>query len=116
MFSPQSVWRCLDPYPAAFLRCPCPFLLAEPRPHLTCKRFGALRSRHHSPLRCSHRGRVPLAFFHHTCLQPLAYQLSYPAGTDPPCDQPPQQLLIDGGKEAFAIDQRPPIRSIRVVL
>src|SRR5919197_1772265 len=43
MLSPQSVWRCLDPYPAALLRCPYPFLPAEPRPHLTCKRFGALR-------------------------------------------------------------------------
>jgi len=43
MLSPQSVWRCLDPYPAALLRCPYPFLPAKPRPHLTCKRFGALR-------------------------------------------------------------------------
>ena len=43
MVSPQSLWRCLDPYPAALLRCPYPFLPAEPRPHLTCKRFGALR-------------------------------------------------------------------------
>jgi hypothetical protein len=42
LFSPQSVWRCLDPYPAALLRCPCPFLPEELRPHLTCKRFGAL--------------------------------------------------------------------------
>jgi len=42
MLSPQSVWRCLDPYPAALLRCPCPFLPEELRPHLTCKRFGAL--------------------------------------------------------------------------
>ena len=24
MFSPQSVWRCLDPYPAALLRCALP--------------------------------------------------------------------------------------------
>jgi hypothetical protein len=43
MLSPQSVWRCLDPYPAALLRCPYPFLPEEHRPHLTCKRFGALR-------------------------------------------------------------------------
>lgn len=42
MLSPQSLRRCLDPYPAALLRCPDPFLPAEPRPHLTCKRFGAL--------------------------------------------------------------------------
>jgi hypothetical protein len=41
--SPQSVWRCLDPYPAALLRCTCPFLPAELRPHLTCNRFGALK-------------------------------------------------------------------------
>jgi hypothetical protein len=43
MLSPQSLWRGLDPYPAAPLRCPYPFLPAELRPHLTCKRFGALR-------------------------------------------------------------------------
>jgi len=42
MLSPPSVWRCLDPYPAALLQCVCPFLPAEPRPHLTCNRFGAL--------------------------------------------------------------------------
>src|SRR4030095_13023991 len=42
MLSPQSLWRRLDPYPAALLRCPYPFLPAELRPHLTCKRFGAL--------------------------------------------------------------------------
>src|SRR5712671_3767007 len=41
MFSPQSVWRCLDPYPAALLRCSYPLLPAEHRPHLTCKRFRA---------------------------------------------------------------------------
>ena len=40
--SPQSVWRCLDPYPAALLQCSCPFLPAELRPHLTCNKFGAL--------------------------------------------------------------------------
>src|SRR5216684_2095839 len=43
MLSPQSVWRCLDPYPAALLRCPYPFLPEEPRPHHTCNWFGALR-------------------------------------------------------------------------
>src|SRR5262245_46912228 len=42
MLSPQSVWRCLDPYPAALLRCTYPFLPAEPRPHLTSNRFGSL--------------------------------------------------------------------------
>ena len=41
--SPPSVWRCLDPYPAALHRCNCPFLPDEHRPHLTCKRFGTLR-------------------------------------------------------------------------
>src|SRR5262245_59235132 len=43
MLSPQSLWRCLDPYPAAPLQCSCPFLPKELRPHLTCNRFGALR-------------------------------------------------------------------------
>ena len=43
MLSPQSVWRCLDPYPAALRRCLYPFLPDELRPHLTCNRFGAVR-------------------------------------------------------------------------
>jgi hypothetical protein len=43
MLSPPSLWRGLDPYPAALLRCPYPFLPEAHRPHLTCKRFGALR-------------------------------------------------------------------------
>ena len=43
MLSPQSVWRCFDPDPAALLRCPYPFLPEEPRPHHTCNWFGALR-------------------------------------------------------------------------
>ena len=48
MLSPQSLWRCLDPYPAAPLRCAYPFLPAELRPHLTCNRFGARHYRHDS--------------------------------------------------------------------
>jgi len=38
--SPQSLYRCLDPYPAAFLRCSCPFLPEGLRPHLREQRFG----------------------------------------------------------------------------
>ena len=38
--SPQSVYRCLDPYPAVPLRCSCPFLPEEHRPHHQVKRFG----------------------------------------------------------------------------
>src|SRR5438093_1778033 len=41
-FSPPAVCRGVDPYPAALLRGACPFLPAEPRPHLPCNRFGAL--------------------------------------------------------------------------
>ena len=38
--SPQSLYRCLGPYPAAFLRCSYPFLPEGLRPHLRPQRFG----------------------------------------------------------------------------
>jgi len=38
--SPQSLYRRLDPYPAVFLRCSCPFLPEGLRPHLREQRFG----------------------------------------------------------------------------
>jgi hypothetical protein len=40
--SPQSLYRCLDPYPAASLRCICPFLPKERRPHHRDYWFGTL--------------------------------------------------------------------------
>ena len=40
--SPQSFYGCLDPYPAALLRCSCSFLPGQHRPHLRRNRFGAL--------------------------------------------------------------------------
>ena len=48
LLSPQSLCRCLDPYPAAPLRCSHPFLHKEHRPHLTCKRFGTRNHRRYS--------------------------------------------------------------------
>ncbi len=39
--SPQSLYRCLDPYPVAPLRCLSPFLPEEQRPHLTGHKFGS---------------------------------------------------------------------------
>lgn len=44
--SPQSVCRCLGPYPAALSRCSCPFLPERHRPHLTYERFGAPEGPH----------------------------------------------------------------------
>ena len=38
--SPQSLYRCLDPYPAASLWCTYSFLPKGLRPHLTVHRFG----------------------------------------------------------------------------
>jgi hypothetical protein len=35
-----SLWRCLDPYPAVFVRCLCPFLPQRQRPHVTGNTFG----------------------------------------------------------------------------
>jgi hypothetical protein len=37
--SPQSLYRCKDPYPATSLRCPCPFLPEGLRSHLGSERF-----------------------------------------------------------------------------
>ena len=36
----QSLRRCLDPYPAMFPGCPCPFLPQGHRPHVTGNTFG----------------------------------------------------------------------------
>ena len=36
----QSLYRCLDPYPAAFLRCIYSFLPEEHRPHVRSETFG----------------------------------------------------------------------------
>ena len=40
--SPQSLYRYLDPYPAALLRCSRSFLPGKHRPHPSLKRFGTL--------------------------------------------------------------------------
>ena len=36
----QSLYRCLDPYPAVFLRCTCSFLPEEHRPHTRSETLG----------------------------------------------------------------------------
>ena len=43
--SPQSLYRCLDPYPATPLWCTCSFLPKGQRPHLQDHRFGTLDDR-----------------------------------------------------------------------
>ena len=40
--SPQSLYRCLDPYPAVSLQCLCSLLPEGQRPHTTPQRFGTL--------------------------------------------------------------------------
>jgi len=40
--SPQSLYRCLDPYPAVSLQCLCSLLPEGQRPHPTPQRFGTL--------------------------------------------------------------------------
>jgi len=54
-FSPQSLSRCLDPYPAVSLGCVCSFLPRGPRPHLTVHRCGTPRR---SPPCHFHGGRI----------------------------------------------------------
>ena len=44
----QSVYRCMDPYPAAPLRCVYPFLPEGRRPHLRNHRFGTPDHRHNA--------------------------------------------------------------------
>jgi len=46
--SPQSLYRRLDPYPAASLRCAYPFLPKGLRPHLRQQRFGTPDNRRYA--------------------------------------------------------------------
>ena len=46
--SPQSFYGCLDPYPAALIRCTRSFLPGRHRPHLSLNRFGAQELHHDS--------------------------------------------------------------------
>ena len=55
--SPQSLYRCLDPYPAALRRCFRSFLPGEHRPHLSLNRFGALEPPSHSNFYDGHHFR-----------------------------------------------------------
>ena len=41
----QSLYRCLDPYPVAPLRCICSLLLGRQRPHHRDQKFGTLNDR-----------------------------------------------------------------------
>lgn len=46
--SPQSLYRCLDPYHAMPLRCIYPFLPEELRPHFRIDKFGASNTRRYA--------------------------------------------------------------------
>ena len=70
--SPQSLHRCLDPYPAAPLWCTCPFLPKELRPHPTLNRFGA-------PDSC--RNATSTAWRFRGCSQSVMFRL--PCSLDP---------------------------------
>ena len=66
----QSLYRCLDPYPAVFLRCTCSFLPEEHRPHIRSETFGTSGL----PLQCNfYKARffgaavIPLCSGSHTC-------------------------------------------------
>ena len=56
----QSLYRCLDPYPAVLLRCTCSFLPEEHRPHVRSETFGTPTYSHiatsvgHAFRGCSH--------------------------------------------------------------
>ena len=57
MLSPQSLYGCLDPYPAALLRCTRSFLPGKHRPHLSLKKFGAQEPPSHSNFHDGHQFR-----------------------------------------------------------
>ena len=80
--SPQSLHGCLGPYPVAFLRCICPFLPGEHRPHLSGQRFGSLNSP------CNATSTGPLF----SGLQPFLYvqapMLARPPGCTYRCNLP----------------------------
>jgi hypothetical protein len=56
----QSLYRCLDPYPAVSLRCTYPFLPEEHWPHFSGEKFGTHKNRRsatsatHAFRSCSH--------------------------------------------------------------
>ena len=54
MLSLQSLYSCLDPYPAALFRCSCPFLPGRRRPHDTVYSFGVREN----PCNATSTGRV----------------------------------------------------------
>ena len=70
--SPQSFSGCLDPYPAALLRCSCSFLPGQHRPHLSLNRFGAPDIHHDSNFYDGHRFRG--------CSHSLMFRLPYLLG------------------------------------
>jgi hypothetical protein len=65
-----SVWRCLDPYPAVFVRCTYPFLPQRQRPHVTGNTFGTREN----PCKAISTGSVVsgLQSFAHVQAPPLA--------------------------------------------
>lgn len=65
-----SLWRCLDPYPAVFVRCAYPFLPQRQRPHVTGNTFGTREN----PCKAISPGSVVsgLQSFAHVQAPPLA--------------------------------------------
>ena len=68
--SPQSLYGCLDPYPAAPSRCVCSFLPLRRRPHLRLNKFGTLntpRNATSTRLHSFEAAVIPLCSGSHTC-------------------------------------------------
>lgn len=89
--SPQSLYRCSDPYPAAPLRCIYPFLPGEHRPHLTDHRFGTPNAPHNAAsVRTGFRG----------CSHSFMFGLPYLLG--PQTAPTAETLSFQGGRAVYA--------------
>ncbi len=88
--SPQSLYGCLDPYPATSPRCAYPFLPGEHRPHLTDHKFGTLDDPHNAAsVRKGFRG----------CSHSFTFRLLYSLG--PQAAPTAETLSFQGGRAVY---------------
>ena len=91
VLSPQSLHRRLDPYPAALLRCSCPFLPEGLRPHLNGDRFGAPDNR---------RNATSTTDGFRGCSHSFMFRL--PCLLDPPVAPTTEAQCPQGGRAVYA--------------
>ena len=99
----QSLYGCLDPYPAAPLRCTHPFLPEGHRPHLTPNRFGAPDNR---------RNATSTTGAFRGCSHSVMFRLPY--SLDPQVAPTAQTTIAQGqpGRLHHAMDPRLPAGTV----